>query len=461
VSLAVRGRTSEAVPILRQALAGADQRSADGWFLRAALLTMPVYGFEGLPQDVSPEPGESIDPETLPGRMLLELWAFLVACGAGDLGDAAGVVRGLADDRDAALANAQAGYPPLLMCIILALTGAGAEAEALFEPLIETTRSRGVLSGVAAGIGSRSLSRAADGDLRAAEVDARTAHAIVTDSGHVLEANWLSTLVRVLTARGELAGAEAALAGSGLAARPPSGMPGAMLLCARGELHLAAGRHAEARDAFRSARHRLEWLPHANEELLGWRVGLARAKAALGEHDAAATLAAEAVAAAHATANPRALGIALHAQGQLARDDGIETLREAVDVLAATNARLQHAHALVDLGAALRRANRRRDAREPLREGLDLAHRCGATALEERARIELAATGARPRRATLTGVEALTPSELRIARMAADGLTNREIAQQLFVTTKTVETHLRHVFQKLDVAKRTELAPKL
>jgi DNA-binding NarL/FixJ family response regulator len=461
VSLAVRGRTREAVPILRQALVDTDRRSADGWFLRATLLVLSIYGFEELPRDVAPEPGESIDPETLPGRMLLELWAFLVACGAGDLGDAAGVARGLAADRDAALADAQAGYPPLAMCIILALTGAGAEAEAIFEEMIETTRRRGVLSGVAAGIGIRSLSRAANSDLRAAEVDAGTALAIVAGNDHVLEANWLAILVRVLTARGELADAEAALAGSAYAVRPPSGMPGAILLCARGELHLAAGRHAEARDDFRAAAARLEWLPHANEELLGWRVGLARAEAALGEHDAAATLAAEAVAAAHATANPRSLGIALRAQGQLAVDGGVEALREAVEVLAGTDAGLQHAHALVDLGAALRRANRRRDAREPLREGLDLAHRCGATALEERARTELAATGARPRRATLTGVEALTPSELRVARMAADGLTNREIAQQLFVTAKTVETHLRHVYQKLDVARRTELAPKL
>jgi len=109
---------------------------------------------------------------------------------------------------------------------------------------------------------------------------------------------------------------------------------------------------------------------------------------------------------------------------------------------------------LVELGAALRRANRRREAREPLREGLDLAHRCGATALAERARTELGAAGARPRKTVLWGIESLTPSELRVARMAAEGMTNREIAQSLFVTTKTVETHLRHVYQKLDVAGR-------
>ena len=140
---------------------------------------------------------------------------------------------------------------------------------------------------------------------------------------------------------------------------------------------------------------------------------------------------------------------------------GSSALREAVDLLGGTRARLSTPQALVDLGAALRRANRRKEARGPLREGLDRAHRCGAKALEERARTELEATGARPRKAVLTGVESLTPSERRVARMAAEGMTNREIAQSLFVTAKTVETHLRHVYPKLDVAKRTDLPDAL
>jgi DNA-binding NarL/FixJ family response regulator len=107
-----------------------------------------------------------------------------------------------------------------------------------------------------------------------------------------------------------------------------------------------------------------------------------------------------------------------------------------------SSARLEQAKALVALGAALRRTGSRAEAREPLREALDLAERCGALALAERAREELRATGARPRRSILRGVDALTASELRIARMAAEGLTNREIAQELFVTIRTVEMHL-------------------
>ena len=142
-------------------------------------------------------------------------------------------------------------------------------------------------------------------------------------------------------------------------------------------------------------------------------------------------------------------------------EEGIELLRRSAELLGGTRARLQHAESLIELGAALRRANHRKDAREPLREGLEVAHRCGAVPLEERALTELAAAGARPRGVMRSGVDALTPSELRVARMAGGGMTNREIAQSLTVTPKTVETHLRHVYQKLNVSKRTELAGAL
>ena len=113
---------------------------------------------------------------------------------------------------------------------------------------------------------------------------------------------------------------------------------------------------------------------------------------------------------------------------------------------------------LVDLGAALRRRGRTEAAREPLREALHLADQGGAVRLAERARAELHAAGARPRRAALTGRGALTPAERRVATLAAEGRTNRQIAQELFVTQRTVETHLTHTFAKLDVTSRDALA---
>lgn len=141
--------------------------------------------------------------------------------------------------------------------------------------------------------------------------------------------------------------------------------------------------------------------------------------------------------------------------------EALEHLRQAVELLRETPRRLDHAHALVDLGAALRRNRRRLEARDPLRLGLHLARRCGAVPLAERAKVELEATGARPRRLVLSGLDALTPSERRVAELAAGGRTNREIAQALFVTRKTVETHLRHTYMKLEVRSREELRDAL
>jgi DNA-binding CsgD family transcriptional regulator len=138
-----------------------------------------------------------------------------------------------------------------------------------------------------------------------------------------------------------------------------------------------------------------------------------------------------------------------------------ELAREAVDVLAGSDLRLSHARALIDLGAALRRSGHRRDAREPLREGLDLANRCGSVLETDRAMDELRATGSRPRRPQVRGVDALSAQERRIAAMAADGLGNREIAEALFLTRRTVEMHLTGAYRKLGVSGRGDLEPAL
>jgi DNA-binding NarL/FixJ family response regulator len=109
----------------------------------------------------------------------------------------------------------------------------------------------------------------------------------------------------------------------------------------------------------------------------------------------------------------------------------------------------------------LRRAGRRRDAREPLRRALDLATRCGALAISRRAREELIAAGAKPRRERISGADALTASELRVAQLAAQGLTNRQIAQALFITMRTVSAHLGQVYSKLDIGDRAQIASAL
>ena len=149
----------------------------------------------------------------------------------------------------------------------------------------------------------------------------------------------------------------------------------------------------------------------------GWR---------LGDAESARRLSAAELADVRTFGAPRALGIALRTAGLV--DGGsrrLALLEGSVAVLRGSPALLERAHSLSELGATLRRAGRRTDAREPLAEALEIAARCGARPLAARVRDELKATGARPRREWRTGLEALTPSELRVARLAADGHSNR------------------------------------
>ena len=198
---------------------------------------------------------------------------------------------------------------------------------------------------------------------------------------------------------------------------------------------------------------------YVNPMALMWRSYAALAAARVGLHDRAGELIDEELEIACRFGAPEPIGEALRVRAMLApRVEMVERSREAVDVLAGSELRLAHARALIDLGAALRRAGNRRDAREPLREGLELANRCGSSLETDRAMDELRAAGARPRRPTRRDVDALSPQERRIAAMAADGLGNREIAEALFLARRTVEMHLTSAYRKLDVAGREALS---
>jgi DNA-binding NarL/FixJ family response regulator len=158
---------------------------------------------------------------------------------------------------------------------------------------------------------------------------------------------------------------------------------------------------------------------------------------------------------ARATGLARPTGIALRAAGTLASGaKQLALLRESVELLETSEAKLEHARSLVALGSALRRGQLRADARSPLREGLELAVACGATRLADRAGEELRAAGSRPPRDLVSRRDVLTASELRVARLAAEGATNPEIAQELYVSLKTIETHLSHAYGKLGLSGR-------
>ncbi len=176
-----------------------------------------------------------------------------------------------------------------------------------------------------------------------------------------------------------------------------------------------------------------------------WRSWLALMLDEAGRSDALALVRTE-LEQAQRVGHARRVGVALRSLGTLQAGEhrGLRMLAQAVGVLAASPARLEHARALVDLGAALRRRGERAAARAPLREGLDLANRCGAVRLGERARVELAAAGARPRRQRTTGRDALTPSERCASRRWRPGGSRaRRSRRALFVTTRTIDTHLQ------------------
>ena len=269
-------------------------------------------------------------------------------------------------------------------------------------------------------------------------------------------------LLETLAERGELEAAEAADRRYPLVQEFPTMIQAAWLLAARGRLRLAELRPAAALDDLLAAGDLFTRLRSPSPTTAPWRSDAALAHLSLGEQAEARALAAEEVALAQAFNGPRTLGIALRAAGLVEGGRrGLELLDQAVCVLERSGGRLEHARAMTDLGAALRRAGQRTESREILRAALDLAHRCGALALTERARTELIAAGGRPRRLVLTGLDALTPSERRVTQLAAAGLSNRDIAQHLFITTRTVEGHLTHAYQKLDITSREQLPEAL
>ncbi len=235
-----------------------------------------------------------------------------------------------------------------------------------------------------------------------------------------------------------------------------------MLLQSRGTLAVEHGRLDAAHEwLLKAARAAEEW-GVATPGPFGWRVRLAEVLGRLGEAGEGRRLIEAELEACRHFGSPRASGIALRVAGLLeVGPQRIETLTEATAVLARSEARLERARALIDLGTALSRAQRTTDARAPLREGLAVARACGALPLAERAHEELRATGARPRKIVRTGADALTASERRVARMAASGMRNKEIAQSLFVTVRTVEAHLHHAYQKLNISSRAELPAEL
>jgi len=331
-------------------------------------------------------------------------------------------------------------------------------AQPLYEDLLVAARRRAATQDIVGILAWRASASRECGALADAEADARWA---------LERAEWIrgiqagSELIQLLIERDALDQAQQELeqiadprgSGSQMVAR---------FLLARGRLRVAQSRLNEALDDFLACGARCERLGLPMLSAAPWRGDAALVHAALGNTAEARRLAGEQLELARAFGRPRTLGMALRATGMVEGGEaGLKLLNDAVLMLERSQGQLELARALTDLGAMLRRAGQRVKARIELERGLDLAHHLGAHRIANQARAELIAAGAKPRRDAITGRDALTAGELRVARLAAEGLTNREIAQALFITTKTAKAHLNRTYRKLEITRRDQLATAL
>jgi DNA-binding NarL/FixJ family response regulator len=352
-------------------------------------------------------------------------------------------------------------FAALLWCLVT--TERFHTVETALKPMIAEVERSGSARGLVAVYSTLALLKLRLGALPEADAAARVALQVLRDGDFRPGLAFAVTVLSdIAVEAGELAEAEALL--SLLPQQDwPAGVGTVLIPAARARLRLAQGRFTEALTDFQACAAMFSpkvWgVDIRDVGYLHARAGAAQALLQLGERERARDLAEAELADVKVFGAPRALGVALRVAG-LAHggSKGIELLGSSVASLRNTPAVLERAHSLAELGAAMRRNGCRSAAREPLAEALDLAARCGARPLAARVREELKATGARPRREWRTGLEALSPRELRVVQLAAEGRTNREIAYQLYVTLKTIEGHLARAYTKLGIERRHQLS---
>jgi DNA-binding NarL/FixJ family response regulator len=369
---------------------------------------------------------------------------------------AAAVAEELQAAQAADLPHAAQGSAGLFAAMLLRYVELYDLAARLLDGAMERARSKGHAATQGIIHGTRAQIALAQGSLRDAQVEAETGLLLV-DTSDAAFPQLMAVAIIVHIERGEL-DAAAGLAKAG----EPAGIAedrfyDPYFLIARGRLRIAQGELAEGVADLLWCGQRFEAIGQLWPS--EWKAHAAPALAELGDTQQAARLAREQVAAARRVGVPGALGMSLRAAAPaISGGEALGLLREAVSVLERSAARLELAHALADLGAELSRSGRRTEGRDALRRAIKLAGQCGALALAEHAMAGLHAGPGRRPRLELTGPAALTAAEWRVCHQVADGQTNREVAQALFVTEKTVEHHLSNAYQKLGIRSRFQLA---
>jgi DNA-binding CsgD family transcriptional regulator len=350
------------------------------------------------------------------------------------------------------------------LVMVLPRAGFLDEGVSILDQAVAQARRRGDIVNVAFRLMWRGKWQTDRGDLRAAVADLREALDLCV--AHGLRVAWpynIGFLAQALLEQGEADEAARVIAQGGFPEQLSLNQVHPMSFrLSRARLRIETGSPERGIEELLQVGETARLVPYDNPSGVPWRSWAAEGLRRLDRNDEAHTLAEEELELARRWGDPRAIGASLRVLGLVEGGErGIGLLREAVELLGGSEARLEHARALVDLGAALRRANKRTEARERLREGVDLARTVGALGLAERGNDEIAATGARPRKILQTGLDALTASERRVAQLAAGGMSNKEIAQTLFVTIKTVEMHLSHAYRKLEISSRAQLGKAL
>ncbi|HEY1274649.1 MAG TPA: AAA family ATPase [Thermoleophilaceae bacterium] len=397
-------------------------------------------------------------PGATPGERLVQAISARGRCGPSAEEHARALLR-----QERASAEARFPDPAIqpIQVVDYALAHRPDHAQRVVELILADARDSASPMRNAQGFACRGVVEIELGDLLGAEADLTRAVELMRDLTSGTIAPVAGFLVHALAERGRLQEADALLEEFDLAGELPQQMFFNRVLWGRGVLRLAQGRFADAAAEFAElGRRHTGW--GFSRPTPPWRSGLSEARLRAGDRGGALDLAAEELEIARVWDTPRAIAVATRAVAIAGgREDEIAGLAEAVELLDETPFRLDRARARCDLGAALRRAGRRRDARAVLAQAMDEAHACGADPLAERAADELRRSGARPRRRAISGVDALTPSERRVAELAAAGRSNREVAEELFVTTATVETHLSRIYRKLGLAGRDGLGEAL
>lgn len=353
---------------------------------------------------------------------------------------------------------------PLAAAKLLAWSGRWEDARAELMGWLEIAEADGSLIFVSVASSWLSEVDRLCGRLSDAEARAQTAWEIAESAGPFSSFGWSArmNLAATLVARGDLDRYDQLMGDLDLSAGPLEVPLNPWPLEIRAHLNLARGDLESALADFLALGAGLERMGLFNPVYPPWRQEATELLARLGRKVEAEEIIRVAEERARRFGSPQAIGSVLRARALIEpRDHSIETLRASVAAFDAHGPPTELARSLIELGAAFRRDGQRTEAREPLRHALELAVDCGADGLEKRAREELAAAGSRPRGVVRTGVASLTASEARTAALAADGLNNNEIAERLFVTRRTVETHLTHAYEKLGIKGRRELAEAL